>query len=95
MRWKRSRFIDSAPSWTPKGEFDDGKWTEWSASWSEIIRVISMISDQNYTKFDYHFIRAIWNHKIQLVLIFHWSSSRFLKKWKQKRLHLILYSKQK
>lgn len=30
-------------------EFDDGNWTEWSASWSEIIRVISMISDQNYS----------------------------------------------
>ena len=45
----------------------NGNWTEWSAIWSEIIRVISRIWNHKYdfrpklhdTKFNYHFITSI------------------------------------
>ena len=72
-------------------------WTEWSAIWSQIIRVISksvrfeitsMISDQNCMTWSWitTLWQPFWNRRIQSVPIFYWTSSRFVKKQKQKAL---------
>ena len=73
-----------------------GNWTEWSAVWSEIIRLIlkshvwfeitSMISDQNCTTQSpiTILLQPFWNRRIQSVPIFIWTSSWFVEKQKQK-----------
>ena len=61
---------------------NNGNWTEWSAIWSEIIRVISksarvrfeitsMMSDQNCTTRSSitTWLQPFWNHRIQSVRI--------------------------
>ena len=71
----------------------NGNWNEWSAIWSEIIRmtlkldmravqlrfeITSMSSDQNLaTRISITtLLEPFWNHKIQSVPIWCWSSSR-------------------
>ena len=73
-----------------------GNWTEWSAIWSEIKRLIlkshvwfeitSMISDQNCTTQSpiTILLQPFWNRRIQSVPIFIWTSSWFVEKQKQK-----------
>ena len=79
---------------------NNGNWTDWSAVWSEIIRVISksvqfeitsMISDQNCTTWSSIFatlLQRFWNGRIQSVPILYWSSSRFVEKRKQKAFYI-------
>ena len=77
-----------------------GNWTEWSAIWSEIIRLIlkshiwfeitSMISDQNCTTQSpiTILLQPFWNRRIQSVPIFIWTSSWFVEKQKQKGFYI-------
>ena len=102
---KRTFLQATALEAKPESYVNNGNWTEWSAIWSEIIRVISklneraarvrfeitsMISDQNCTTRSSitTLLHPFWNRRILSVLMFYWSSSRFVKKPKHKGFYI-------